>query len=460
MAARASASAQADVVYRSVTEHRLPRVTEAGQRAAPLPPAPDFASERCLEWEEAGLSLRAWGHIEGFVAHDSDELAALEARVVGAPAEGLPAWVGFRTFTGSDGEDEWSGWPGCQFWLPRHVRVRLGDREIRIDHRLVTPSGSVQPPYQAPVAAATSSDRSAEPAASHATDLRLVDIDDRFSWAGAIEKALRAFYEGHLCKVVLSRKARVDTSHPFSPTELFERLGEGPGRTGQSPHPGTTRYRLNWPDHGEFIGRTPETLVRLSPERVSTEALAGTAPAAEAAALAQSDKDQREHAWVVEALKGHLASECSRVDASGPRVESFGEIAHLRTEITGHPAHRQSLLYWIARLHPSPAVAGTPRRAAMDFIRKAERSDRGGYAGVLAWTDGRGTGRAIVALRCALVKREATFLYAGGGIVPGSTAELEWKETRLKMGRLARILGGSGRARSHENDAHRSPERG
>ncbi|MEM6294115.1 MAG: hypothetical protein AAGA54_22745, partial [Myxococcota bacterium] len=96
-AVRLACSLGRQVVLRSVVERRRPSTSS---HAAPaLPSAPDFSSERCLEWEDAGVELRAWGHIDGFVAQRSEQLAELEQRVLGDTAVGLPTWVGFRSFS-------------------------------------------------------------------------------------------------------------------------------------------------------------------------------------------------------------------------------------------------------------------------------------------------------------------------------------------------------------------------
>src|SRR5690606_21234644 len=122
-------------------------------------------------------------------------------------------------------------------------------------------------------------------------------------------------------------------------------------------------------------GATPETLLRLDGDRLVTEALAGTAPAADAAALAASDKDRREHAAVVDGLRAALAATglAADVTTGGPVPVGFGPIAPLRTVVGARlRAAPGAFFSWLDRLHPSPAIAGAPRDAALAFIRAAE----------------------------------------------------------------------------------------
>jgi isochorismate synthase EntC len=84
-------------------------------------------------------------------------------------------------------------------------------------------------------------------------------------------------------------------------------------------------------------------------------------------------------------------------------------------------------------LHPTPAVAGEPRDAALDAIAEREPFDRGAYAGPVGWVDAGGDGEWAIALRCAELRGERATLYAGAGIVAGSRPEAEVDETERKF---------------------------
>ena len=91
------------------------------------------------------------------------------------------------------------------------------------------------------------------------------------------------------------------------------------------------------------------------------------------------------------------------------------------------------LLEVAARLHPTPAVGGTPRDAAAAWLREHERLERGWYAGGVGFVGAQGGGELCVALRSGLVAGTRARLFAGAGIVGASVPEEELAETRLKL---------------------------
>jgi len=187
-----------------------------------------------------------------------------------------------------------------------------------------------------------------------------------------------------------------------------------------------------------FLGATPERMVALARGRVCASALAGTAPVGHD--LRGSPKDRAEHAFVVEAIAGTLRSTCDDVELPAePGLRVMGRFAHLQTELTARARPGLDLLELVARLHPTPAVAGTPRGAALELIRKHEALDRGWYAGPIGWLAADG-GEFHVALRCGLLRAGELRAFAGAGLVAASDPRCEAAETRLKLGALCEPL--------------------
>jgi menaquinone-specific isochorismate synthase len=102
------------------------------------------------------------------------------------------------------------------------------------------------------------------------------------------------------------------------------------------------------------------------------------------------------------------------------------------------PGSGHGLLDVAARLHPSPAVCGAPRAEASRWLAAHEGLERGWYAGGVGWLDAAGGGELFVPLRCALLRGARAELFAGAGIVAGSTPALEQRETRMKLRTLLR----------------------
>jgi menaquinone-specific isochorismate synthase len=255
----------------------------------------------------------------------------------------------------------------------------------------------------------------------------------REDWRAMVAGALAAIRRADLEKVVLAREVVVESDTPFDVPSIARRL--------VSQQPGSFVYSSDG-----LVGASPELLVRRMGDVVESLPVAGTAVVegddASLRALAASVKDHREHRFVVDAIIDGLAQECDTLDAGAePDVAVFGHMAHLATRVQGRlrPLARTALELAQA-LHPTPAVGGTPRDAALEAIRTLEGFDRGRYAGPVGWVDARGNGEWAIALRGAEVDGCRARLVAGAGIVEGSDPDSEWAETQAKLEPMLRAL--------------------
>jgi menaquinone-specific isochorismate synthase len=223
--------------------------------------------------------------------------------------------------------------------------------------------------------------------------------------------------------------------------------------TGRLPEGGDVRrvltdLALGYPDTWTFavdglIGSSPETLVRVSAGTVTARVLAGSAgrgadaeaDAAAALALATSAKDLDEHRFAVESVVGALRSHVRGIAASElPFTLKLPNLWHLASDIEGALSDGSTALDLAAALHPTAAVAGTPRDAALRLIAETEPFDRCRYGGPVGWVDAQGDGKWAIALRSAEVRDDGSVsAYAGAGIVADSDPEKELAETRLKF---------------------------
>jgi menaquinone-specific isochorismate synthase len=258
-------------------------------------------------------------------------------------------------------------------------------------------------------------------------------VQSRAWWDDTIAGALAAIAEHGIEKVVLAREVTVDADTDFDVRTVLRRL--------RAQQPGCFVYA-----DGGFVGATPELLVRRRGRTIESRPMAGTAPGSVAEevarTLAASNKDAREHRFVVDAVRDVLAPVTSTLDVpEHPEVEHFGNLAHLVTPIRGELADPDLDALALARLlHPSPAVGGTPTDAALRVIDELEPFDRGPYAGPVGWVDARGDGAFAVALRGAELDGAHAVLRAGAGIVAGSDPDAEWLETAAKFEPMLRAL--------------------
>ncbi len=257
----------------------------------------------------------------------------------------------------------------------------------------------------------------------------------------SIEKALDGIGQGEFDKIVLARALDLEANQPFHPLEILNALRER--------FPDCFSFSTANGKGQSFIGASPERMVKLSEGKLFTEALAGSAPrgvsAAEDAklgnALLKSDKDRREHAFVLDATCRRLKELGIEVSAAAnPSLKRLVNVQHLHSLIHGNVPQKIHLLDVVEQLHPTPAVGGTPREKTQELIPSLENFERGLYAGPVGWIDGRGEGDFLVAIRSALVDKEKAQLYAGVGIVEGSVPEKELQETDWKFKALMENL--------------------
>ncbi|MFL5343432.1 MAG: isochorismate synthase MenF [Hyalangium sp.] len=256
----------------------------------------------------------------------------------------------------------------------------------------------------------------------------------REDFEARVNRALEAISAGRLQKVVMARSVEVEGSRPFDLVEVLTRLRE------QNPRCATFLFRA--PGGVAFLGATPETLCRVEGRVLETEALAGSAAPGQAEGLGGRDKDRREHDSVVRYILAALRPIAEHVTADAePALLTLKNVVHLRTGIRAALNEGVSPAQVVGALHPTPAVGGVPRDHSLGFLHEHEALDRGWYAGPVGWIGPSGA-HIVVALRSALVRGSHARLFVGAGIVRGSSAAAEWRETEMKSLAMLRALGG------------------
>ncbi len=263
-------------------------------------------------------------------------------------------------------------------------------------------------------------------AAARPTRFSVESLVTQSEWHDAVNTALDEIAHGELTKVVLARAIEVTADAPFDVRAVLSELLRA--------QPGCTIYA-----DGGFVGASPELLVRKVESQVLCRPLAGTGRDVER--LRASSKEAREHQSVVEAVKSALNDSCDDVHAHGPDVLVFADLAHIGTTVTATCERADvDIVNLVRALHPTPAVAGTPRDRALELIARLEAEDRGRYAGPCGWVDADGNGEFVVALRGADIEGTRARCWAGTGIVAGSDSHAEWAESQVKFDAILRAL--------------------
>lgn len=258
-------------------------------------------------------------------------------------------------------------------------------------------------------------------------------------WQLAVDTAVLRINSGELDKVVLARDIVAQLEQPIHIGALLIRLNE------------------SFPECWTFcvdglVGATPELLIRRDGEHVTSRVLAGTMRRSRdtdrdgqlAAELLDSDKDQEEHVYAVESVAAALATHCTDLNVPNrPFILRLANVQHLATDVTGELVDAAPALALAASLHPTAAVCGTPTERASHVIRELEGMNRGRYSAPVGWLAANGDGEFGIALRCALIEtedRKTLRLFAGCGIVAGSTGESEVAESQAKFAAMKSAL--------------------
>ena len=362
----------------------------------------------------------------------------------GLPGVG-PILLGGFSFDTRRGDTRlWQGYPPGRLVLPQLVFTRTHG-ETWVTYNTVVGAASdpeteaaslagMSRPLFEPTALPWREDhhRQGFSAARHATitqhELRPAD-----EWQTDVANAVRAIRRGDLEKVVLARAVQLRSAQPFNPASAIRHL---------AAHYADCYLFAVARGARCFLGATPEQLVRLRDREVKAMSLAGSIRRGKTRedderlgrALLTSAKDRDEHAVVVRAMVEALGEVCLDLQVSEtPALLKLGNIQHLCTPLTGRLSDSHTILDLVERLHPTPAVGGRPRNAALQLIREHEKLDRGWYAGAVGWLDQEGEGEFSVAIRSALLHANEAMLFAGCGIMADSEPEREYAESRLKL---------------------------
>lgn len=252
---------------------------------------------------------------------------------------------------------------------------------------------------------------------------------EKKEWIRLANAALEKIEKGPLKKIVLARENHLELYRKPDPFKILASL--------KSKAYFSYLFCLQT-DRFSFLGASPERLFLRENDILYTEALAGTRRRGETEEedillekqLLQSEKERREFRFVQKYLKKSLSPFVSHGGFSPIEVKKTSHVQHLYSAYKG----------WIKTpsfdgcktLHPTPALLGTPEKAAWEALKKLEPFPRGFFGGVVGWEKGQ-TSECCVAIRSCLIEEKDATLFSGAGIVKGSDPEKEWEELNEKL---------------------------
>lgn len=245
-----------------------------------------------------------------------------------------------------------------------------------------------------------------------------------------VQKGIDFIKKGMATKVVLSRKEEVLLPHS-NMFAIFTKM--------LFTYPRAFVYVWYHPKIGCWLGATPERLLTIFNQKISTMALAGTQLYKNDNEVVWQKKEQEEQQIVTDYIVEKLKSEVKDLQCSKPVTVRAGNLLHLKTDISGELANT-SIPSILKLLHPTPAVCGFSTKNATHFIIENENYRRGYYTGFLGEIEMEKTAELFVNLRCMQLQKKDAILYIGGGITAHSNPEKEWEETINKSQTMKKVL--------------------
>ncbi|MDP4203112.1 MAG: isochorismate synthase [Bacteroidota bacterium] len=254
------------------------------------------------------------------------------------------------------------------------------------------------------------------------------------TYLAAFEKFIGALQSGRFNKLVLSRCTAIARQPDFSPAEAFLRAC--------AKYSGAFVYLCHTPVSGTWMGSTPEVLLKGGHAAYQTVALAGTRKAKTdcTSATRWDHKNKNEQSLVALYLREVLSRNAESWSEEKTETLTAGNVVHLKTGFSfSYPTHGK-LGDLLQQLHPTPAVCGLPKEEAYHFILTEEGYDREYYSGFTGYLSADNQTDLYVNLRCMKIEAGDLKLFAGGGLLPSSSRETEWKETEEKLKTMRGIL--------------------
>jgi menaquinone-specific isochorismate synthase len=403
-----------------------------------------------LYWSgrEGGLGVATVGAADLQEGDTREGAEALRKRLAPLVASGDPQvryYGGLRFDPLPDPDVEWTAFGAYRFVLPR-FELHAGPVEATLVCNLVLPRDAGR---QAEILEQI--ERLSLP--QNASDATLpepicrTDAPGPSGWRRNIERALAAFSDGRLGKVVLARRTEFAFTKAVDAALLAESLKEAT--------PGCFHFYVEPEEGAAFLGASPERLFRREGRAIESEAVAGTRPRGASEAddaelrdeLLRSAKDKAEHDYVRVGIGETLGPLCDELEVEEDVFEmKLASRRHLISKVRGTLCEGVTDAEVLRALHPTPAVGGYPGVEALEEIRALEPFDRGWYAGPVGWI-GADAAEFAVGIRSGLVRGNTLALFSGAGIVAGSAPEGEWAEIEQKIGDFTRMFG-------HGHEAH------
>jgi len=274
------------------------------------------------------------------------------------------------------------------------------------------------------------------------------DAGPQDKYEQAVERAKEHVLDGDIYQGVISRKRELYGD--VDPLALYDSL--------RSINPSPYMYLLGYDDR-TIVGASPETLVSVGGDLITSNPIAGTSTRGNspvedrrlAGEMLADEKERAEHTMLVDLARNDVR----RVAEPGSvRVEEFmnvlkySHVQHIESTVTGTLAENSDGFDATRAAFPAGTLSGAPKIRAMEIIDDLEADPRGIYGGGVGYFSWNGDADFAIVIRSAAVEhgvdtvdgsgekraQDRITVQAGAGIVADSDPASEYEETEQKMG--------------------------
>ena len=245
----------------------------------------------------------------------------------------------------------------------------------------------------------------------------------------AVEKVKKYIVDGDVMQVVLAQ--RMSTPIDINPLDIYRAL--------RHLNPSPYLYYFDFEDF-QIVGSSPEILVRVENNTVTTRPLAGTRPRGSNAKedlelekeLLSDPKELAEHLMLIDLGRndiGRIAKTGSVKVTQKMAIERYSHVMHISSTVEGTLKSGKTSMDVLKATLPVGTLSGAPKIRALEIIDELEPVRRGIYGGAIGYLSWRGEMDTAIAIRTAVIKDSQLYVQAGCGIVADSIPEMEWEET-------------------------------
>lgn len=265
------------------------------------------------------------------------------------------------------------------------------------------------------------------------------NMDEAF-YMQAFDRILRYIHEGDCYQVNLAQRFSAQAEgDAWAAYNSLRRISPAP----------FSAY-LNLPD-AQILSASPERFLEVRSRRVETKPIKGTRPRssdvaqdrANADELLASLKDRAENLMIVDLLRNDIGKNCMPGSVRAEKMfelESFSNVHHLVSTVTGRLAQGHDALHLLRGCFPGGSITGAPKLRAMQIIEELEPNRRGVYCGAIGYIGFDGNMDTSIAIRTAVYSDNLVRFWAGGGIVADSVAAREYRETWDKAANMLALM--------------------